>query len=176
MYKPFFVWRKYAARGSESTSGLICRCAQRRASVPIAAGSAVIEQAARGTHLINTRKRVHDDSILPQNLHRVLVDDILPSRLLIVLWSVLHSRKARNSWRTVPCIPHLCEHTLQDPCWTRLHSWTREACLEALFLDASLVQHIHIPCHLGQVIHLLPFHIPTCQKFLDVLLQDTDDS
>lgn len=47
------------------------------------------------------------------------------------------------------------------------------ACLEALFLDAGLVKHIHIPCNLGQVIHLLPFHIAPCQKLLDVLLQGT---
>lgn len=43
--------------------------------------------------------------------------------------------------------------------------------LKALLLDAGLVEHIYIPCNLGQVIHLFPFDIAACQKLLDVFLQ-----
>ena len=45
--------------------------------------------SAKGRHLVNTRQRVHDDRVLGQDLEGIIVNDVLPTRLLVVLWSVL---------------------------------------------------------------------------------------
>lgn len=114
------------------------------------------------SHLVHAWERVHDDSILPQDLHRLLVNDIFPASRLIVLGPILRM--------TMPCGVERLPHKA-----CLLHYWSMQTPisehLEALLLDAGLVEHIYIPCNLGQVIHLFPFDIATCQKFLDVGLQ-----
>ena len=42
--------------------------------------------------------------------------------------------------------------------------------LKALFLNACLIQHIHISRHFCQIIHFLPLNASPGQKFLDVCL------
>lgn len=50
--------------------------------------------------------------------------------------------------------------------------WAR-ANLKPLFLDARLVQNIHISCHLCQIIHLLPLNASPREELLDVRLHKT---
>ena len=108
----------------------------------------------------------------------LILSEVLPSCLSKVAVTGAHPCAAAGMTQPIVLVGATWHHVALVTCTFGSHSTSRfetekscKADLEALFLNSGLIQHIHISCHLCQIVHLLPLNASSSQKVLDVCLQ-----